>query len=242
MSTDPQQSSPRGSRESNRLIERLPRSQRSAVLAVCDAVNLDPGVIVCEAGAPFRHVYFPLSGAISMEGRISDRDAYEISSVGREGIVGIGLIFGINRSVQQGIVRVPCRTLRITTRKMRQAIKTHPAFRGILQSHLYEAIAEMSQTVGCVQFHDVSRRLARTLLVAHDRVPDDTLRMLTHKLLADMLGVQRGSVTIAAAQLQKSGAIRYRRGTIVVLDRDALEASACDCHRPGERVLHTTGS
>lgn len=242
MANDQRQSSSPSPGENNRLIDRLPRSQRRAVLAACDVVELDSGIVVCEAGDRFRHVYFPLRGAISMTGKTSDGHSYEASSVGREGMVGLGLIFGVNRSVQQGIVRTSCQTLRITTRGLRLAMQAHPAFHRILQHHLYQVLEEISQTVGCVQFHHVDQRLARALLVSHDRVTGDTLRNLTQRILADMLGVQRGSVTLAAARLQSAGVIRYSRGTVFIMDRDALVAAACDCYRPGREPKRSSNS
>lgn len=112
---------------------------------------------------------------------------------------------------------------------MSEVLEAYPALFHVLQRYLSVVISELSQTVGCTHFHDVGRRLARGLLLAQDRERTDQLR-LTHQVLAEILGVQRGAVTLAANKLQREGIIRYRRGRISILDRTRLEASSCQCY------------
>jgi CRP-like cAMP-binding protein len=112
---------------------------------------------------------------------------------------------------------------------LQAALQSQPALFRILQGYLYVVLAELLQTTGCVRFHAVGKRLARALLLAHDRAQTDQLP-LTHQLLADMLGVQREAVTLAAIKLQREGLIRYSRGKISILDRKGLEAASCGCY------------
>ncbi len=217
------------SKNGNRLIDGLPRMEREAVLAQCERVELAPGTVLCEAGEPFKHAYFPLTGNISLVKTIPGHDPFETESIGNEGMLGTALILGVNCAPQRGIVQTPCLALQMITGEMKAALHRHPALGRILQRYLYVVLAELSQTAGCIRFHDVGNRLARGLLLAQDRLPTDYLPF-THQFLADMLGVQRGAVTIAAMKLQRQGIIRYSRGKISILDRGGLEAASCGCY------------
>lgn len=217
----------------NCLIDRLPGRQRADVIAQCDTVDLASGCVLCETGEPFDYAYFPITGSISLRTTIDGRDAFETENIGREGMLGVALLLRVNRAPQRGVVQTPCVALRMQDHHLRRALQEHPALLRILQAYLCFVLAELSQAIGCVRYHEVSGRLARALLLAHDRVVADDLQLLTHRLLADMLGVQRGSVTIAAARLQRAGVIQYSRGKIAVLDRERLEAAACGCYRAG---------
>ncbi len=218
-------------RGANCLIDRLPRRQRDAVTALCDTVELPVGTVVCVAGSPFEFVYFPISGSISLLRSIDGHEPFVTENIGSEGMLGAVLILGVNQAHQRGVVQTPCLALRISSDRVDGLLDAYPALLAILQRYLYVVLGQLSQSTGCVRFHDVESRLARGLLVAHDRVRSDDLPLLTHKLLAELLGVQRGSVTIAAAHLQRQGAIRYSRGRIAVLDREKLEVAACGCYQ-----------
>ncbi|WP_166261938.1 Crp/Fnr family transcriptional regulator [Marinobacter salicampi] len=216
--------------EGNRLINGLPARQRIDVLARCDRVELAFDSVLCEAGLPFEYAYFPVNGNISLVNAFDDHQPFETESIGSEGMLGLALILDINRASQQGIVQTPCQALRIGAGDLQAALIDYPALLPILQRYLYVVVAELLQSAGCLRFHDAGKRLARGLLLAHDRAGTDKLP-LTHLLLADRLGVQRGAVTIAAIRLQRTGIIRYRRGKISVIDRPGLEAASCGCYR-----------
>ncbi|SFR61674.1 cAMP-binding domain of CRP or a regulatory subunit of cAMP-dependent protein kinases [Marinobacter daqiaonensis] len=217
------------SKDGNHLIDSLPSRQRQAVLAQCERVELAAGAVICEAGKPFQYAYFPIGGTISLVSSITGYKPFETESIGSEGMVGATLVLDINSSPQGGIVQTPCLALRVSAGSLQAAMRKEPALSPILQRYLHFALTEILQTAGCVRFHDVRMRLARALLLAHDRAQTDQLP-LTHLLLAGMLGVQRGAVTIAAAKLQRAGVIRYTRGKIAILDRPALEAASCGCY------------
>ncbi len=214
----------------NRLIDSLPSRQREGVLAQCELVEIDFGTVLCEAEKPFEHAYFPITGSISLVKALLGHEPLETESIGSEGMLGAVLILNINRAPQCAIAQTPCVALRMDAKRMQAALKNHPALVRTLQRYLYIVLSELSQTAGCMHFHEVSRRLARGLLLAQDRFQSDQLP-LTHQLLAEMLGVQRGAVTLAAIKFQQEGIIRYSRGKISILDRDRLEASSCGCYR-----------
>lgn len=213
----------------NRLIDSLPARQREGVLAECEPVEIDFGTMLCESGKPFEYAYFPLTGSISLVKTLIGHNPLETESIGREGMLGAVLILNINRAPQCAIAQTPCVALRMDALRMQTTLQSYPALVHTLQRYLYIVLSELSQTAGCMHFHEVSRRLARGLLQAHDRFQSSQLP-LTHQLLSEMLGVQRGAVTLAAIKLQREGIIRYSRGKISILDRKKLEASSCGCY------------
>lgn len=216
----------------NLLIDSLPSRQRAGVLSRCEPVQMSAGEVLCKAGDPFQYVYFPIVGSIAMATTLPDGQTLETDSVGREGMLGAALALNINRAYQTGTVWAPCRAQRMKATRVRAALQSNPALFRILQRYMYVVLSELSQKTGCIHFHDVGRRLARELLLAHDRARGDHLS-LTHMRLAEMIGVQRGAVTIAATRLQRDEIIRYSRGKIFILDHKRLEAASCGCYRQG---------
>ncbi len=216
-------------KDGNRLIDSLPVTQRKGVLAQCERIEADFGAVLCDRGEPFEYAYFPIVGSISLVNTLPGHDSLETESIGCEGMLGAVLVLDINRAPQRGVAQTPCVVLRMDATTMQAALQRYPALFRVLQRYLYLLFSELSQTAGCIHFHEVERRLARGLLHAHDRDQADQLH-LTHQRLAKMLGVQRGAVTIAACKLQREGIISYSRGKISILDRKRLEASSCRCY------------
>ena len=213
----------------NRLIEGLPRQERARILQRSQPVALGFGDVLCEPDEPFRHVYFPLTGFISMVAPVPGRQPLEIGLVGNEGMLGATLVLGIRTIPMRAVVQGSGTALRMTTLRFHRLLGDSPALLKRLNRYLYVLMAQLSQTATCSRFHDVESRLARWLLLSHDRAHADHFH-LTHRFLAGMLGVRRSGVTIAASDLQRRGLISYRRGTIWVLDRKGLEAASCDCY------------
>jgi CRP-like cAMP-binding protein len=176
-------------------------------------------------------VYFPISGSIAVTQDVDGNEPLELRSIGAEGMLGATLVLGINRALQGAVVQFPCSAMRMPSRSLRSLLEECPGLRRGLQGYLYFILSDLSVTAACLRYHGVRPRLARALLVVHDRVARDDLPLLTHSMLAKMLGVQRGSVTLAAAELQRAGCIRYQRGKISILDRRRLETEACDCYQ-----------
>lgn len=214
----------------NRLIEALPRRERSRVLKRCEPVDLPLGSILCEADQPLTHAYFPLTGFISLVEKVDGHPPLEMGLIGDEGMLGASLVLGIDSAPLQGVVQGSGSALRITAPQLRHDLRNSPLLLHTLNRYLYVMMAQLSQSAACTRFHEVEARLGRWLLMTHDRAHADHFH-LTHKFLADMLGVQRSAVTIAAGTLQRRKLIRYSRGEITVLDRGGLEAVSCECYR-----------
>lgn len=213
----------------NRLLSRLPRTERERVLAQCTLVELSFGQSLVEGGQPHPAAWFPLGGFISLVARVKGHAPLEMGLIGNEGMLGATLALGVDTVPLGGVVQGAGTALRIGLRPFKRCLKECPVLQRSLQRYLYVVLAQLAHSAACTRFHEVNQRLARWLLMTHDRTQGDQLH-LTHQFLADMLGVRRSAVTIAAGLMQERGILHYRRGVIEVLDRAALEAVSCECY------------
>ncbi len=192
-------------------------------------VTLNLRDVLCAAEAVVEAVYFVEAGWVSMIARLEDGLSAEVGLVGREGMVGLPLVFGVEASGVEALVQGPGMALRMEAGAFRHALDEHPSLRALLFRYGEFMRAQVTQTAACNGNHGLEQRLARWMLMSHDRADSDRFAM-THEFLATMLCVHRPSVTIAARLLQRAGLIRYGSGQITVVDRPGLEAVACECH------------
>ena len=195
----------------NRLIECLPREARKRILNLSEPVNLTFGAVLCEANQRLRYVYFPLTGFVSLVAIVGRHPPLEIGLIGNEGMLGATLALGVTGARLRGIVQGPGTALRMTAAQFRRELRGIRSLRQILNRYLFVLLAQQSRTIACTRFHEIKERLAHWLLLTHDRAHADHFR-LTHQYLADMLGVQRSAVTIAAGRAaEKQGYQLYPR-------------------------------
>ncbi|MDR7026516.1 cAMP-binding proteins - catabolite gene activator and regulatory subunit of cAMP-dependent protein kinases [Pseudomonas sp. 9AZ] len=213
----------------SRLIEGLPSKQRKQLLNGCEPVDLVFGNVLHEANQPIRHVYFPLSGFVSLVTTLDGHQPLEMGLIGNEGMLGATLALGIGQAPMRAVVQGSGSALRISSQLFKQELLSSPALLRALKRYLYVVMTQLSQSAACTHFHEIEPRLARWLLMTHDRAHADHFH-LTHEYLADMLGVRRSGVSIAAAAMQARGLISYSRGEIHILDRAGLELAACECY------------
>jgi CRP-like cAMP-binding protein len=213
----------------NKLITDMPPKNRARLLADCEAVDLVFGDILSDADQPIDHVYFPLSGFISLVAALDGHQPLEMGLVGNEGMLGVTLKLGIKTAPMRAVVQGTGTALRIGGSKFMRYCGDTPAMNRILDRYLFVLMAQLTQSSACTRFHEIEPRLARWLLMTHDRSHADHFH-LTHEFLADMLGVRRSGVSIAANALQSRKLIRYTRGEISILNRKGLEAAACECY------------
>ncbi|MGL6108808.1 MAG: Crp/Fnr family transcriptional regulator [Rubrivivax sp.] len=219
----------------NHLIELLPRAARQRLLGLCEPVELVLAQTLCEPGTPTRHVYFPTQGFISLVAMSEGHDGLEVGMVGREGMLGAQVVLDVATAPLRALVQGPGLAWRIGTGAFRAELAQSAALQRVLNRYVYVLMTQLAAGAACLRFHLIGPRLARWLLMSHDRAQVDRFRV-THEFLAYMLGVRRVGVTAAAGTLQRSGLIEYRRGDLTVLDRPGLEAAACGCYAADRRA------
>lgn len=217
------------SENQNHLIELLPRKDRLRLLAVCEPIQLVLAEVLCEPGQKTRFVYFPVEGFISLLAQGGHEQALEVGMVGREGMLGVQLSMGVATVPLHALVQGPGSAWRIGSRAFRGELARSAALQRCIDRYVYVLMLQLTASASCLRFHEIGPRLARWLLMSHDRAGCDTFRV-THEFLAYMLGVRRVGVTGAASALQRAKLIRYRRGELTILDRPGLEAASCSCY------------
>jgi CRP-like cAMP-binding protein len=213
----------------NRLLDELPRKERHRTLERCESVALVMGATLCEAGEPVRHVYFPLSGFISLVTEVGGCKPLELGLIGSEGMLGATVVLGVDTAPQRAVVQGTGSALRMSKAQLERELRESPHLVRLLNRYLYGWLTQLSQNAACNRFHEVKGRLARWLLTTQDRAHADHFH-LTHEFLADMLGVRRSAITIAAGDLRRRRLIQYVRGEIRILDRRGLESTSCECY------------
>lgn len=214
----------------NRLLASLPKKDRQRLLPELESVTLTFGDILFESGDRLTHVYFPDDSIISLLAAVEDREVLEVGMVGNEGMAGLSVFMGVNRTRTRALVQGAGGAMRMKAATLRREAAGGGALPKLLLRYTHSLITQISQSAACNRFHVVNARLARWLLMTHDRVAGDEFR-LTQEFLSDMLGVRREGVTLAAGSLQKQGLISYARGHIKILDRRGLVAASCACYR-----------
>ena len=213
----------------NRLLAAMPQEDLERFFSDLDPVSLSLRQVLHEVGAPLEDVYFIEQGVASVLTNMADGSTIEVGMIGMEGMVGIPALLGGEISAQQVIVQVPGTALRMNAALCKAAFDQSEAIRRVAL-RFTEAILNLSaQTAACNRLHSIEQRCARWLLMAIDRVQSDEIP-LTHEFLSSMLGVRRAGVTNTAGDLQRSGLIRYRQGLLTIVNRDGLEATACECY------------
>jgi CRP-like cAMP-binding protein len=215
--------------EVNQLIAGLPLKERQRLLRLSNTVDLVGGAVLCEADQPFQHAYFPLTGLISLVATTSDHQPLGLAMIGNEGLLGATLALGVSTPRLRAVVHGSGVALRVSAQQLRDELRQSPGLLRTLQRYSYVLMGQLLQTAACNSFHEVEMRLARWLLMTDDRATTDGFQ-LTHQILADLLGVQRSAVTIAAGKLQRKKIIGYARGRVTILSRSGLEAASCECY------------
>ena len=213
----------------NRILRALPQAELDHLRPHLQPVPLRQKQILHEVGAPIEDLYFIENGLASVLTTTAHGDAIEVRMTGREGLTGFPYLLGVKILRQRIIVQVPGNALRISAAPFKGEFERREVLRHTVLCFVNAAFAMTSQTAACNRLHSVEQRCARWLLNASDRIGSDTMPM-THEFLSSLLGARRSGVTITAGRLQSSGLIRYRRGHLAIVDRNALEALACECY------------
>ena len=218
----------------NQLLTALPCKDRDRLLANCEPIELIFAEVLYRPGDFITHVYFPTGSCISLVTTI-DNSNLEVGMIGNEGMFGITLMLEVDIAPFHAVVQGAGPALRITAKAFLHELEQSHALQQELKRYLCVLIRQLAQTAACSKFHRVEARLARSLLMNHDRAHSNTLHV-THVGLAYLLGVRRVGITRAANSLQEKKLISYRRGDVKILDRAGLEAVACSCYRVDNEI------
>ncbi|MBD2629426.1 Crp/Fnr family transcriptional regulator [Trichormus variabilis] len=217
-------------RSNNKLLTALPKSDFEHLAPHLELVSLTSGQSIYEAEEPIKYIYFPETAIISLLCIMNNGSSVEVGLVSNEGMVGIPVILGDNITTLNAIVQVPGNALRIDADTVKTEFDRGEAIQDLLLCYVKTIYLEVSQCAACNRLHTLEERLSRWLLTVADRLHSDEFP-LTQEFISHMLGVRRSGVTVAASTLSKSGMINYHRGNIKILNREALEASSCECYQ-----------
>jgi CRP-like cAMP-binding protein len=235
-------SPPPGGGFQNQLLAALPVGDRERIVAALEVVPMTLKALLHKAGEPIDYVYFPGGGFCSIVAVLKNGNMVEVATVGREGAVGAtatldGSLMS-SATIVQGATNV---CYRMRAAEYRREMDQHGPFFDLITRFLQAYVGMIMQSTACNAVHKVEQRLARWLLMAHDRMGEDQFP-LTQEFAAMMLGATRPTVTVVAGILQKAGLITYHRGRVVIVDRRRLELASCECYSATSRMLKAVTS
>ncbi len=213
----------------NFMLEALPPAERIALMGKLEPVSLPVNTVLFEADEQPQHIYFITSGITSLVTAMSGGGAVEVGLTGREGMPGGIFLLGSQTGFTRGFMQVAGSGLRMRFKQFEQDFLSSPGLhRRVLEHVQYDSLV-LAQLSACNRLHEAEERLARWLLMVEDRLNEPDLP-LTQEFLGQMLGTRRSTVTMIAGAMQRSGLIEYTRGHVRILNRKALEDTACECY------------
>ena len=214
----------------NRLLLALPSADLTRLMPALERISCEREQVLINVDSPLDHVFFPDSGAVSAVAVYADGRIIEMATIGREGCTGMQAAIDAERSFYRLLVQIPGGAAKMARAAFIRAMSSMPSFRTLIYAYLQAFLEQVLVSVACNGAHSVKQRLTRWLLMMRDRSDDDTLQ-ITQSLLAEMLGVQRPTVTNAARELERAGLIARGRRQIAILDREGLEEPSCECYQ-----------
>jgi CRP-like cAMP-binding protein len=213
----------------SRILLSIPDGEYEALLPHLEFVELQLQQSLHESPDGLEYGYFLNLGLTSLVIETEDGRSVEVGIVGREGFVGVPLAAGLHFTPYRACVQANGNGFRIKAEVLEVTLSSTPNLRLRLNQYAQAQGMQVAQLAACNRLHEIDQRLARWLLMCQDRIGSDLLPM-THEFFAQMLGTGRPSVSLAAAVLQRAGFVQYARGTVKIIDRKGLEASACECY------------
>ena len=214
---------------SNLLLASLAPADLEVLQPHLQPMNFKQGLILHEAGDLLTHVYFPFDAIVSLVVFLSNGESVEAAMVGRDGAVGLASALDGKVTLNRAIIQIGGSGVRCDPDELKKLAFQKPSFLSRLINHEQTVFAQAQQSAACIANHDATARLCRWMLRARDLSGSDILPF-TQEFLAEMLGVQRTTVSPVAHTLQAAGLIRYKRGRIEILNVEGLRESACECY------------
>ena len=214
---------------SNAILNALSESRLAQLLPKLRTVELELGQVLYEPEQSIDYVYFPTAGIISLLAAFEDGATVEAGVIGTEGMLGTPVVLGAETTPHQALVQASGQAMRMSARDLTGEVENDGSLLKSVLRYTNAMFIQVAQTAACNGLHTIEQRLARWLLLTHDRVRADEF-LLTQEFLSRMLGVRRAGVSVAANNLKQYGAIDYRRGNVIVADRKRLEHTSCECY------------
>ena len=214
----------------NRLLLALPSSNLKQLMPELQQIRCRPEQVLMDVDSSLDHIFFPDIGVVSVVAVYADGSVIEMATIGREGCTAVQAVLGAKSSSVRLLVQIPGSAAKMSRAAFTRAMGSMPSFRNLMYAYAQAFLEQVLVSVACNGAHSLQERLARWLLMMRDRGDDDALE-ITHDLLAEMLGVQRPSITNAAHELERGGLIARGRREITILDRQGPMAASCECYQ-----------
>ena len=214
----------------NRLLLALSSGNLKRLMPELEQIRCQRGQVLMDADSSLDHVFFPDSGVVSVVAVYADGSIIEMATIGREGCTGVTAVFGAKSSSFRLLVQIPGSAVKMSRAAFTRAMDSMPSFRSLMYAYVHAFLEQVLVSAACNGAHSLKERLARWLLMMRDRGDADTLP-ITQDLLAEMLGVQRPTVTNAARELEDAGLIARGRRQVTILDRQGLTKTSCECYQ-----------
>lgn len=214
----------------NRILASLSKAEISRLSQHLSQVDLPAGKTLLDPGEEITHAYFLETGLASVVVAMADGTMVETGITGNDGLVGFPVLLGTKNMPTRTFMQIPGAGYKIKANHLIEEFERVGTLHKMIQRYFQAHLVLTGQTAACNRLHDIAERLARWLLMCHDRMEADTFA-ITHEFLGHMLGTPRSTVTLAAGILNKAGLIAYSRGKVLVKDRKGLEKAACECYQ-----------
>jgi CRP-like cAMP-binding protein len=214
----------------NRLLLALPSSNLKQLMPELEQIRCRRDQVLMDADSSLDHIFFPDIGVVSVVAVYANGSVIEMATIGREGCTAVQAVLGAKNSSVRLLVQIPGSAAKMSRAAFTRAMGSMPSFRNLMYAYAQAFIEQVLVSVACNGAHSLKERLARWLLMMRDRGDDDALQ-ITQNLLAEMLGVQRPTITNAAHELERGGLIARGRSQITILNRQGLMAASCECYQ-----------
>jgi CRP-like cAMP-binding protein len=214
----------------NRILLALPSSNLKQLMPELEQIRCRRDQVLMDADSSLDHIFFPDIGVVSVVAVYANGSVIEMATIGREGCTAVQAVLGAKNSSVRLLVQIPGSAAKMSRAAFTRAMGSMPSFRNLMYAYAQAFLEQVLVSVACNGAHSLKERLARWLLMMRDRGDDDALQ-ITQNLLAEMLGVQRPTITNAAHELERAGLIDRGRSQITILDRQGLMAASCECYQ-----------
>lgn len=221
---------PQTDRPINHILVALPEKDYRRCLEKLERIEMVYGNTIYKTGSVIRHVYFPESGIVSLLSTVNETSTLETGIVGSEGMIGIPVFLGVKTSHSLVLIQGAGFAMRMTTVDFLAECEKGAELTRILKRFTHSLMAQTAQSAACNRYHPIEARMARWLLMTHDRMKSGKFQ-ITQEFLSNMVGVRREAVNKTAKGFQNRGLISYNRGKLLILDLKGLKAITCDCYK-----------